>query len=56
MLKRAVALNVLLLAVCGFLIYSAVTTELEEPDPVPPSAYDWHDRNVPTGWLLRNEE
>ena len=52
MLKRAVALNVLLFAVCGFLIYSAVTTELEEPDP--PST--WHDRTVLTSWLLRNEE
>ncbi len=41
MLKRAVALNALLIAVCGFLLYTGLTTETEDE---------------PTPWLLQNEE
>jgi hypothetical protein len=46
MLKRAVALNALLIAVCGFLLYTA---EIED-EPAPPN------RIATADWLLRNEE
>jgi hypothetical protein len=41
MIKRAVALNALLIVVCGFLLYSGLTAEIEDET---------------TPWLLRNEE
>jgi len=46
MLKRAVALNALLIAVCVFLLYTA---EIED-EPAPPN------RIAAADWLLRNEE
>jgi hypothetical protein len=57
MQNQAIALNIVVMIVCGYLIYQSVVFDIEEPDPVPiPVIEDFNHINQQDYYWIETDE